>query len=309
MYNAERFLSEAIESILNQTFRDYEFIIFDDGSTDKSVVITESYNDPRICLIKSSHIGRAAALNKAIKYATTDLIAFMDSDDVSMKTRLEEQMSFLKNNSEIGVIGCWAERIDEDGNSINHITKPENHDEIEYHMTRICTIRFPGCIIKKILVQEIGGFNESLIAAVDYELFLRLLPLTRFYNIQHSLIKYRNNSKSITAIYGQVQDRTQVFYSKRYLLSLINDISPLKKRAIIYRRMGICEYYHGTMNGSRKHLFKAFIYGDISFQNLRYLLPTFIGNTLFKIYRENIYHKIKKLAIIFDHKVSSHKKY
>ena len=293
MYNVERFLREAIESILAQTFRDFEFIIFDDGSTDNSVAIAESYNDPRIRLFRSPHVGRAAALNKAIDYSTTELLAFMDADDISMKTRFEEQLKYLSENPSVGVISSWAERIDENGKHICVLKYSQYHDEIEYKMTARCSVMFAGSIIKKMFILNIKGFDELIVASSDYEIMLRLLPITQFYTIPKSLYMYRRNVSSISSRYSDLQNTTQLNKGKEYLLKILNQNLSIRDEYTVFRRMGICEYYHFSMKAARRYLFKAILFGDLSIQNFRYFIPTFFGDKLFSIYRNQLRIKSK----------------
>jgi len=111
VYNGEKFLSQAIESILSQTFIDFEFIIINDGSHDGSLDIIRSYHDQRMKLISRENRGLISSLNEAISLANGQYLARMDADDVSLPERLARQVSFLDNHSEIAVCGTWAEVI------------------------------------------------------------------------------------------------------------------------------------------------------------------------------------------------------
>ena len=283
MYNVERFLREAIESILSQTYSDYEYIIVDDGSTDNSFAIAESYHDQRIHLFRSPHVGRAAALNKAIGYSRTDLLAFMDADDISKSTRFEEQMRFLSENPFIGVVGSWAERVDENRKYIRIIKYPEYHTQIEYRMTAIRSLLFPGSIIRKKLIIHVNGFDESIVASSDSELMRRLLPITQFHNIPKPLYVYRKNRSSISFRLNDLQKNTQLKKGKEYLMTVYD-----KQSAILYRRIGICEYYNGSMHTAKMYLFKALCLGDLSYKNVRYFFPSFLGDKLFSLYRREL---------------------
>jgi glycosyltransferase involved in cell wall biosynthesis len=286
MYNADRFLREAIESILYQSYRDFEFIIFDDGSTDSSVAIAESYHDPRIRIFRSSHVGRAAALNKAVGYARTELLAFMDADDISLQTRFEEQFKCLSENPSVGVVGCWVNRIDEDGTFLQTRSVPENHNEIESKITfKGWAVHFQTCMVRKRYIDQINGFDESLIAAIDYEVVLRLLLITKFYNVQRTLYQHRKNAKSISSIYSDIQGQNWRKYKIKYLSEKLIHESSSKKRAVIIRQMGICEYYHGSMTKANEYLYKALCLGDVSLMNMRYYFPSFLGDRLFSFYR------------------------
>src|SRR5437868_2907435 len=121
VYNSEEYLREAIESILGQTFTDFEFIIIDDGSTDRSADIVNSYSDTRIrFLSNSSNLGLVASLNEGIERARGEYIARMDCDDVSLPERLAKQVTFMDSRPELAASGTWAKEIDEEGNVIGN---------------------------------------------------------------------------------------------------------------------------------------------------------------------------------------------
>ncbi|HKQ33129.1 MAG TPA: glycosyltransferase family A protein, partial [Thermodesulfobacteriota bacterium] len=108
VYNGEKFLNEAIDGILNQTFRDFEFLIINDGSTDGSREIIKSYKDPRINLVDNeSNIGLTASLNRGLSLAGGEYIARQDADDISLPERLEKQISILERNPDIALLGSW----------------------------------------------------------------------------------------------------------------------------------------------------------------------------------------------------------
>lgn len=114
VYNAEKFLKPAIESILNQTFSDFELIIIDDNSNDKTADIIKSYNDNRIKhIVNPNRIGFTNSLNQGLKIAQGDYIARMDADDISDPERFSKEIEFLENNPDIGVCGSWMKIIDE----------------------------------------------------------------------------------------------------------------------------------------------------------------------------------------------------
>jgi glycosyltransferase involved in cell wall biosynthesis len=128
VYNTEMYLKEAIDSILNQTFRDFEFIVINDGSTDSTSDIIESYSDPRIIYLQNEkNLGVATSLNKGLSIAKGTYIARMDGDDVSRCDRLEKQVAFMDANPEIGVCGTWLETI---GDRNEVWSPPRNHDQI-----------------------------------------------------------------------------------------------------------------------------------------------------------------------------------
>ena len=134
VYNGERFLSEAVESILKQTYQDFEFIIVDDGSTDRSLEIIQYYQalDERIILIENGkNIGVASSLNKGISAAKGEFIARMDADDISLPERLEQQRAFMFTRPDLGVLGCNYYRIHADGELMDLCVLPESHDQLQ----------------------------------------------------------------------------------------------------------------------------------------------------------------------------------
>jgi glycosyltransferase involved in cell wall biosynthesis len=115
VYNAEQFLREAIDSMLNQSFRDFEFLIMDDGSTDSSISIIQQYQDPRIRLIRNEkNLGISPTLNKGIELASSDLIARMDADDISYPDRLQKQYDYMMAHPDCALLSAWARVITHD---------------------------------------------------------------------------------------------------------------------------------------------------------------------------------------------------
>jgi glycosyltransferase involved in cell wall biosynthesis len=135
VYNGEKYLRQAIESILQQTYTDFEFIIIDDGSTDSSREIIQSYDDKRIRLvINEQNIGLTKSLNKGIRLAKGEFIARMDADDISLPQRFEKQVAYLDSHPEVGVLGTYANIIDHRGKIINNIIFPTEHETILWTM-------------------------------------------------------------------------------------------------------------------------------------------------------------------------------
>lgn len=189
----------AIDSIINQTFKDFEFIICDDGSTDGSYEYLMKLVDidKRIILIKNDiNKGLAYTLNRCLNIATGEYIARMDSDDICYPTRLEEQVSFLDNNKQYDIVGCNAELIDDNGvwGELKHIECPQKRDFL-------FGSRFihPTIMMKKKSYQLLKGYRVSkeTIRGQDYDLFMRAYSLgCKGYNIQRKLYQYREDKNS-----------------------------------------------------------------------------------------------------------------
>jgi len=196
-YNGAVYLRQAINSILNQTFTDFEFIIVDDNSTDNSGEILRSYNDPRIRIIQNNkNIGLTKSLNKGLKEAQGKYIARMDADDVSLLDRLKEQYNFLEAHPTIALVGSWAESMDEYG-IVTEIRKvPTDPETIRFELVlRNCFFHSSVCFRRE-AVKKVGGYDATYRHAQDYELFSRLADIYPLTNISRSLIQLRSHKKS-----------------------------------------------------------------------------------------------------------------
>jgi glycosyltransferase involved in cell wall biosynthesis len=200
VYNAEKYLREAIESTLNQTFTNFEFLIFNDGSTDSSLQIIQSYvsTDSRIVLAyNGENKGYVAHLNEGIKIAKGRYIARMDADDISLPERFEKQISFLENNPDYVLCGS---RIQLFGFQNQLVTLPIEDEEIRLKMLYITPFAHPSVMIRKeILLQNNLFYNESLMPAEDYDLWTKIVRFGKVYNFKEVLLWYRVHNKNISS--------------------------------------------------------------------------------------------------------------
>lgn len=198
-YNAEKFLDESIQSILNQTFTDFEFIIINDASTDNSNKIVQKYlDDKRIIYIKNKeNKGIVCNLNDGLKKARADVIARMDGDDISMPTRFEKQYNFLKNNPDISIVGTFAEVIDSNNIKIEKMTFATGPIIIKKQSLYRGPFLHPTVFFKKDVLNKIGGYNSKFKYCQDIDIFLRIL-FAGFQgaNLSDFLLKYRKHSLS-----------------------------------------------------------------------------------------------------------------
>lgn len=204
VYNGEKYLRKAMESILRQTYTDFEFLIINDGSTDRSVEIIESYQDSRIRLIHNEkNIKLIATLNKGIELALGEYIARMDCDDISLPDRLAKQVAFMDTHPEIGVCGTWAKVIDENGN-VNRSIKALTGKSIKRLCWRPSPFIHPTIMARTSLLKE-NRYSEGYPHAEDYELWLRLSQKTTFYNLDKFLLLYRVHDSGITKAKRELQ--------------------------------------------------------------------------------------------------------
>jgi glycosyltransferase involved in cell wall biosynthesis len=203
VYNAQRYLAEAVESILNQTFEDFEFLIIDDGSTDRSRKILERYaaQDPRIVLISRPNAGFVATLNELLSKAKGELIARMDADDISLSDRFARQVEFLRQNPDVVCVGGAQDWIDEAGRLLLYHKEAEQDTEIQQQL--LCgrtAINHPSALIRRAALLQVGGYDASLFPAEDLDLWLKLGEIGKLANLSNTVIKYRQHSRSISEI-------------------------------------------------------------------------------------------------------------
>lgn len=199
-YNTEKYIGESIESILRQTYQNFEFIIINDGSIDSTEKIIESYNDPRIVYLKNNtNKGLSYSFNFGISKAQGYYIARMDSDDIALETRLETQVKYLDKNTKLDIVGSSAILINENGERIGVINKPKEHVLIKWQSLFSTPLVHPT-VMGKAAIFKNNPYNESLVNSEDYELWSRLFfsSRTKFGNIRKPLLKYRVYSKSFT---------------------------------------------------------------------------------------------------------------
>ncbi len=204
VFNGEAFLAEAIRSIQAQTFRDFEFLACDDGSTDHSVEILEKFarEDQRIRVVQNAHVGLEAILNIGIQTAKGEYLARMDADDIALPSRLELQIRYLQQHPEITVLGGQAAFIDEAGKVAGLWQMPLEHLQMDdnHICSRNVSLIHPTVMMRRSAVLKVGGYRVVAKRCMeDVDLWLRLAEMGRVANLPDVVLKYRRNSKSISS--------------------------------------------------------------------------------------------------------------
>lgn len=200
VHNGEKYLREAIESILNQTFKDFEFIIVNDGSADSSKEIIFSYDDPRIVYVENeTNIGLTKSLNKGLKLAKGEYIARMDADDISLPERLEKQTNFLNKNQDIALVGSLSQTIDTQGNTLNNNQESLFKEKIYYNLYFGNVFPHSSVMFRKTAVESVGGYDENFRQAQDLDLWSRLSKQFAIGMESSILIKWRNSMNNISS--------------------------------------------------------------------------------------------------------------
>ena len=240
VYNGEKYLKEAIESTLNQTFKDFEFLIIDDGSTDKSAETIKSFNDNRIRLERNkTNLGLIKTLNKGLGLAKGKYIARMDCDDVSLPKRLSVQVNFMEKYPEIGVCGSWVKVIGLKNEFINKY--PQDNEEMRAFLLFNTPLAHPAVIIRKEVLSKYQlEYDENYKHAEDYELWSRVVEHTKITNIPKVLLHYRIHSESVS----KKNLSTQADNSNVLRLKLLEElgVSPTREELDIHRRFIRPEY-------------------------------------------------------------------
>ena len=187
VYNAELYVAEAVESVLAQTFTDFELITIDDGSTDRSSRILEGYAglDSRIRLVSRPNTGIVGALNEGASMARGEIIARMDADDVSLPERFAKQFEYLLAHPDCDAAGSRVLLIDPEGAPICEINEERSHEEIDRaHMSRRTgAITHPAAMMRSEALHAVGGYRQECLWAEDFDLFLRMAEIGRLANL------------------------------------------------------------------------------------------------------------------------------
>ena len=199
VYNGRKFLREAIESILIQTYKDFEFIIIDDFSSDGTPRIIESYDDPRIVYIRNEkNLGLTTNLNKGLILARGQYIARQDDDDVSASHRLEQQVNFLEQHPDVVLVGCHYYLIDQNGKLFSTCYAPMGDEAIKEFLKEANAFCHGAVIFRNTIVQKVGGYRQEAKYTEDYDLWLRLSEHYKLANIDVPLYSLRRATSSIS---------------------------------------------------------------------------------------------------------------
>jgi glycosyltransferase involved in cell wall biosynthesis len=194
VHNEERYVSKAIQSILEQTFSDFEFIIIDDGSAGRTTEILGGYQqeDTRIMALRHQlKKGLAQSLNEGIRMARGRYIARMDADDISLPTRLEKQVAFLDMHPEVGLVGTLCYEVDEKDAIVRKWVLPSSPSDVRKALLDLNPLVHSSVMIRKEVFDDIGYYNETLQYSQDYELWLRIARQYEIANLSEPLVMLR----------------------------------------------------------------------------------------------------------------------
>ena len=199
VYNGERYLNQAVDSILKQTFNDFEFLIINDGSSDSTAEILKGHNDPRMQIINNEkNIGLSKSLNKGLAMSKGNYIARMDADDISLPERLANQVDFLETHTDVDVLGSAVQIIGDDGKSSFVCQFPTEHGLIKWCLYFYNPIPHPTVMMRRQVLEISGGYSSNMIYAQDYDLWGRLSGAARLANLPDVLLYLRKHDANIS---------------------------------------------------------------------------------------------------------------
>lgn len=265
-YNSGELIKDSIKSILNQTFKDFELLVIDDGSNDETEKVVSSFVDHRIRYEKIAHVGRSKALNYGLKICKYEWIALIDADDIAHPKRLELQFSEKLKKNSIAIISCvyfLNEKI---------LFKIDVSD-LEFPKDLVLHQKFPNSVLfNKYFILENGGYNEKLLVAEDYELWLRIMDKANFIIIKDVLMFCRNSSNSLSRENITITNSTIYNIQESYYKNLESKFGIKNKKEQNFYN-GWREFFFGSPKLARKYWLKTNFYHF----NIKILLAFFIA--------------------------------
>jgi glycosyltransferase involved in cell wall biosynthesis len=250
IFNGQRFVAQAMDSLLAQTFRDFEVIAVDDGSTDESPAILRRYAmaDPRVRIIQSDHSGISAALNRGIEAATRPWIARIDADDVALPDRFAKQLTAAAANPSVVVWGSYAQHIDAAGKVLG-ISRTGPTSEDEFHRLREVGedvyVIHPTSMLRRDVVAKVGGYDGQFNFCEDFELFDRMAEHGPIVALPEPLLLYRIHATSISMQRFFTMRRFANFVRARQKARLAGRVltyeqfeQDARKRSLVFRAAG-----------------------------------------------------------------------
>ncbi len=198
VYNGETYLSRAIKSVLEQTFRDFEFIIINDGSTDGSLKIINSCKDSRIKLIDRANKGLTYSLNEGVKVAKGEYVARQDADDISVPTRLEKEVAMMEKDPQLGLVGSNYTVIDEKEKPLSTTNVFTHPDDLKLALVTCNQYGHGSTMMRKSVLDRVGPYDKSVGHVEDYDLWVRISRVAKLANIHEPLYLWRRNPTGVT---------------------------------------------------------------------------------------------------------------
>lgn len=241
-HNAQRFIGQAIDSVLAQTLPDFELIVVDDASTDETAAVVRAYDDRRVCYFHlPANVGPAVARNHALAAAHGEFIAILDADDVAMPQRLDRQVAYLREHPQIAGAGTWAHVIDESGLQLGVIEPAGAPALMPWLLLVGCPIVHPSAMIRREVLEKLGGYSAHFRYAQDYDLWQRACAAGYLLsNIRLHLTAYRRSTVQISTARKSDQDAFARKVGKRHAELLLE--TPVPATVVADLHQLLCYY-------------------------------------------------------------------
>ena len=236
-YNDAKYISKTVESILNQSFTDFEFIIINDCSKDNTFEVLSRYNDKRIKIINNKkNLGLYKSLNIGFNNSSGDFIARIDADDIAFINRLQVQYDYLKCNPSIGLVGCNYYEINSKGDRISDLIK-FHHEPIIINWRMCFENPVPSPVLfKRSVYLTVGGFYERSKVGMDYDFFSKVAKIDKISNIQEPIMYWRVHASSISSSQGEFQLKNAKDVSRNYVNDILNKKLDKKEIEFLWNR-------------------------------------------------------------------------
>ena len=293
VFNGEKHLEETITSIIQQSYTNFELLIIDDGSTDKSLHIIKNFNDNRIKLYQNKlNIGLINTLNYALKFCKGELIARMDADDISSKYRIEKQVKLFCVNNTIDICGTNFHLIDDKGINLKIIRHPKSHQSIKFNFIYHSVINHPSVMFRRKVYDENNNnfYNIAYKYVEDLELWLRLVFNYKFYNINENLFSYRIHTSQVSNCNQIIQTELSNRIKDEYILKLfpyLNEVDFSIVQSFFNRDLLLKQYKFNNLIKISRLILKS-NYAKIEFTSM------FLFYQLIRIILKNIQNFIFK---------------
>jgi len=224
VFNSEKFVSEALRSILNQSYRNIELIVVNDGSTDRSAEIIKNLQkeDKRIIIIEQPNRGIVSARNVGCRHAKGDYIAILDSDDIALEKRIEKQVDYLENHNDVGICGSWVKTIEVNPKIRKY---PCDNDKIKCSLLFSCPFSHSSVMMRRTAIPFFPEiYSESFDTVEDYKLWVTCMNVTKYSNLSEPLVLYRIHQENVSILFKKEQEERAIKVLKDLLKNF--DINP-----------------------------------------------------------------------------------